>query len=177
MNKNLISMLILALVLANLILTAVIMLTVLPQTKAANNLIAKVAAAIDLDIKGAGGAGIGEGAAVSPEHIEEYSVNGGEPITVNLKPGADGVAHYAIVKSSLSINTKSKDFKKFGSEETLKAKDVTFQSAIQNAISAHTLDELRSNQQAVQEEAAKKICALYGDTDLIVDVAFVATYQ
>lgn len=42
MKKNLMSVLILALVVANLILTAILMISVVPQTKKANELINKV---------------------------------------------------------------------------------------------------------------------------------------
>ena len=42
MKKNLISVLILALVFANLVLTALLIFTILPETKKANNLIGAV---------------------------------------------------------------------------------------------------------------------------------------
>ena len=49
MKKNLISVLILALVFANFVLTAILMFTVLPETQKANTLIEKVCSAIDLE--------------------------------------------------------------------------------------------------------------------------------
>ena len=52
MKKNLMSVLILALVVANLILTAILMISVVPQTKKANELINKVCSAIDLELEG-----------------------------------------------------------------------------------------------------------------------------
>ena len=50
MKKNLISVVILALVFANFVLTALLMFSVLPETKKANTLIEKVCPAIDLDL-------------------------------------------------------------------------------------------------------------------------------
>ena len=50
MKKNLISVVILALVFANFVLTALLMFSVLPETKKANTLIEKVCSAIDLDL-------------------------------------------------------------------------------------------------------------------------------
>lgn len=47
MKKNLISVVILALVFANFVLTALLMFSVLPETKKANTLIEKVCSAID----------------------------------------------------------------------------------------------------------------------------------
>ena len=49
MKKKLISVLILALVFANFVLTAILMFTVLPETQKANTLIEKVCSAIDLE--------------------------------------------------------------------------------------------------------------------------------
>ena len=52
MKKNLISVLILTLVLANLVLTAILVFTVIPQTKKSNALIDEVCSAIDLELEG-----------------------------------------------------------------------------------------------------------------------------
>lgn len=48
MKKNLISVLILALCFANLVLTALLIFTIIPETKKANNLIDQVCQAISL---------------------------------------------------------------------------------------------------------------------------------
>lgn len=109
MKKNLMSVLILALVLANLILTAVLTISVLPQTKQANELVSKVCAAIDLDLEGGN---VDAASAVSLEDVETYNMNAGEAMTVNLKPGEDGVEHYALVKVVLGINKTDEDYKK-----------------------------------------------------------------
>ena len=50
MKKNLMTVVILALVFANFVLTAIMMFSVLPQTQKANELINKVCAAIDLEL-------------------------------------------------------------------------------------------------------------------------------
>ena len=57
MKKNLISVIILALVLTNLVLTALLIFSVLPQTKKANQLIEKVCKAIDLDLNSGAASG------------------------------------------------------------------------------------------------------------------------
>ena len=63
MKKNLISVVILALVFANFVLTALLMFSVLPETKKANTLIEKVCSAIDLDLN--------SGAAITCSEQEE----------------------------------------------------------------------------------------------------------
>ena len=82
MKKNLMSVLILALVLANLILTAILMISVVPQSKKANELITKVCSAIDLELE----SGKEEGAIDVPmSQIEEVKLSDGEKMTINLK--------------------------------------------------------------------------------------------
>ena len=54
MKKNLITVIILALVLANLILTAILVFTIIPQTKKSNQLIDQVCSAINLELQSGG---------------------------------------------------------------------------------------------------------------------------
>ena len=68
MKKNLISVLILALVLANLILTAILAFTIIPQTKKSNELIDQVCSAIDLELES------GSNISVPIENIELYNM-------------------------------------------------------------------------------------------------------
>lgn len=49
MKKNLITVIVLALVLVNLVLTAILTITILPETKKANELITQVCSAINLE--------------------------------------------------------------------------------------------------------------------------------
>ena len=50
MKKNLMTVLVLALVLVNLVLTAILTISILPETKKANELITQVCNAIDLEL-------------------------------------------------------------------------------------------------------------------------------
>ena len=53
MKKNLMTVIILALVLVNLVLTAILAFTIIPQTRKSNQLIDKIASAIDLELEDA----------------------------------------------------------------------------------------------------------------------------
>lgn len=55
MKKNLMSVLILALVLVNTILTAILAIGIIPSVKKSNQLVETVASAIDLELNGANG--------------------------------------------------------------------------------------------------------------------------
>ena len=52
MKKNLMSVLIMALVFVNVVLSAVIMITLVPAAKQSNELITKVSSAIELELEG-----------------------------------------------------------------------------------------------------------------------------
>ena len=87
MKKNLISVVILALVFANFVLTALLMFSVLPETKKANTLIEKVCSAIDLDLNSGAATGTSN---ISIDDQEIYKVSEGEDLTTNLAEGKDG---------------------------------------------------------------------------------------
>ena len=72
MKKNLMSVIILALVFANFVLTALLVFTILPQTKKANQLIEDVCAAIDLDLNSGTATGTSN---VPMEQIEVFKLN------------------------------------------------------------------------------------------------------
>ena len=114
MKKNLISVVILALVFANFVLTALLMFSVLPETKKANTLIEKVCSAIDLDLNSGAATGTSN---VSIDDQEIYKVSTGEDLTTNLAEGKDGKTHYAVLNVSLVLNKKSDNYKKYTQEQ------------------------------------------------------------
>lgn len=91
MKKNLMTVVVLALVLVNLILTAILTITILPETKKANELITQVCSAIDLELKS--GSVTSSITNVPIDQVVTHDVNGGESMTVNLKESADGKEH------------------------------------------------------------------------------------
>lgn len=173
MKKNLMSVLILALVVANLILTAVLTISVLPQTKQANELIGKVCAAIDLDLEG------GSLDVVSTVPLDQqisHNLNGGESMTINLKPGEDGVQHYAVMKVSLSFDKNNKDYKTYGTAEQLADKENLMQQCVYTTVGGHTVDEMRNEETAIREEILKALRQMY-DSDFVVSVSYTVTYN
>ena len=117
MKKNLMTVIILALVLVNLVLTAILAFTIIPQTRKSNQLIDKIASAIDLELEDGSSK---DTAAVPVEDIEVYDIEAS--FTVNLSPSGDGKDHVAVFSIGLSLNTKSDGYKSIGTEG-LKAKE------------------------------------------------------
>ena len=111
MKKNLMSVLILALVLVNLILTGILTITILPQTKKSNELVNKVCSAIDLELESGDGT---ESASIPMDQVETYKIE--DAMTINLKTGADGETHYVKLTASISMDSKNDGYKTYGED-------------------------------------------------------------
>ena len=170
MKKNLISVIILALVFANFVLTALLIFTVLPETKKANKMIDAVCSAIDLDVNS--GAGSNQ-LSVPIDQTEEFKVNGGETMTMNLAQGADGKSHYAVLSVTLLMNTKSDAYKKYGanSVEGLTAKESIIKNDINQVIRSYTIDDFNNDVTGVQDQILSDLQDMFG-SDFIVGVNF-----
>ena len=166
MKKNLITVVILALVLANLILTAILTITVLPQTKKANELITQVCTAINLELKG--GDIRSDVSSVPIDKQATYDVTG-DDMTINLKDSGDGKQHIAVLAVSISMNTESDGYKKYG--ETMADRNSQIRSEITSVVSGFTYEEFTANQQGVQDAITADLQKLF-DSDFIVGVGF-----
>lgn len=164
MKKSLLTLITFALVLVNLVLTAVMALTIVPEVKNVNGLIAKISESIDLDIQ-AGDEKTG-GATFSIESIEPWSIT--DNMTINLKPGEDGKDHFAIAKVTLSKNTKSDVYEQYGD---LTLYEDVIRGEINTIVSGYTVDELKSDTTSVLEEIKNRLNTIFKG-DLIADVTF-----
>lgn len=167
MKKNLMSVLIFALVLVNLVLTAVLTFSILPATNNANALITKVAAAIDLELS-TGDADTTEDVAVSDQVV--YNVpSDGETMTINLKDGGDGEDHYAVVSAYITLNSKDDDYETYYS--SISDKESLIKNEIINVISKHTKEDMENNADIVTDEILTNLRDLY-DSTFIIGVGF-----
>lgn len=168
MKKNLMSVLILALVVANLVFTAVLTFSILPSTKNANKLIEDVSQAINLELNAGKTTGQNN---VPVGDLEAYNVDAGEKLTITLKKDSDGTDHFAVVSVYLSLNSKHDDYATFA--PTMDSKVSMIKSFIINAVSARTKAEINDSevQAEVLEEILENLQALY-NSDFIVAVGF-----
>ena len=100
MKKNLISIVILALLIVNIVLTAVMMFSVTSTNKKTAALVTDVAAAINLDLGGKEEEKAAE--SVPMANIVTYTI---ADMTIPLKKGEDGKDHYALLSVTLSMNS------------------------------------------------------------------------
>lgn len=170
MKKNLITVITLALVVMNLVLTVILTITILPETKKANELITKVCSAIDLDLESGSAT---SNADIPIDQIDVYDIE--DQQTINLKSSGDGKDHFAVITVSISMDKKNKDYKDLQPEVENKVELI--KSEINNIVSQYTIDEIKNNQSAVQNEILKDLQKMFG-SDFIVAVGFpTAQYQ
>lgn len=164
MKKNLMSVLILALVLVNTILTAILAIAVVPSMKKSNQLVETVASAISLELNGAEGGAV---ANVPMDQIVTFDLE--DDMTINFKPGDDDKDHYVVLKASISMNEKGEGYKDYGEDIGTKASII--KNEINNVVSSYTYEEFRDDQQGVQDKIAKNLRKTF-DSDFIVSVGF-----
>lgn len=165
MKKNLMTVIILALVLVNLVLTAMLAFAIIPQTKKSNQLIDKIASAIDLELEDGGNKGEIQ---IPVEDIEVYDIE--SSFTVNLSPSGDGKDHVAIFSIGLSLNKKSDGYKSIGTEG-LKAKETLIKNDINTIASGYTIEQFRADEQGVKNAILEAMQDMFG-SDFIVGVSF-----
>lgn len=170
MKKNLITVITLALVVVNLVLTVILTITILPETQKANELITKVCSAIDLDLESGSAT---SNANIPIDQIEVYNID--DEQTINLKQDGHGKDHFAMITVSISMDTKNSDYKDL--KPQVEEKVNLIKGDINNIVSQYTIDEIKNNQSAVQDEILKDLQKMFG-SDFIVAVGFpTAQYQ
>lgn len=163
MKKNLISIVILALLVVDIVLTAVMMFSVMSTNKKTAALVGKVATAIDLDL-GEDINGEKEVKVVSIADTETYTI---ADMTIALKRGEEEKEdHYAAISVTLSMDSKSKDYKKYGD---LSTREDLIKGEIYEVVGQHTMDEIKADQQMIKDEILDRVQTLF-DSDFIFDV-------
>ena len=170
MKKNMISILILALLIVNVVLTAIMMFSVVGTTKKTAKLIDGITTALSLEVGDSNVQSEGESqeiADVPMKDIEVYKIE--DSMTIPLAKGVDGKDHFCLVSISLSMNTKDKSYKEYG--ETVSEKEDLIKGEIVSVISGYTIEEAESDQDAMRKEILNRIQTMY-DSQFIFNVIF-----
>lgn len=163
MKRNLLSVLVLALLVVNIVLTAILMFSVVGTNNKVASLVTDIGTILQLEMGGANG----EAEELHVEDIEMYNIP--ESMTIHLKTAEDGKDHYCIVSVALSVNTKHDDYKKHG--ETIGNYESLIKGEVDQVIGNYTKEEAEANKEAIADEILTRIQELY-DSTFIVDVVF-----
>ena len=155
MKKNILTIVIMAATLINVILSAVLVFSVMPAMNKTSNLIDKVASVIDLEIEDANA----EDQEYTIDDLQTYTKTYDSTVNINLKKEAgDDSNHYAqLAGFTISFNSKAEDFSKIN--ESIQTNDVYVDDIVKETISSYTVSSL--DLVKVRSEIVKKIQKKY----------------
>lgn len=166
MKKNLMSIIILALVVVNLVLTAIIMFSVVSANRKTVALVDNIAAILDLEMND--GSAEEEGStAVSVTDTQVYDI--ADSMTIALRPSSDGTDHYALVEVSFSLNKTSEDFETY--QPLLAERESKIKSEIIDVIGSYTKEEAMADIPGLQAAILQKVQNLFG-SDFVYEAYF-----
>ena len=154
-----------AIVLINTILTGLLIFTIVPSANRTNQLVSKVASIVDLELESPGSDKL------TVLDIVKHEIDG--ELTINLKKGADGKAHYALLSVTLSMNSKHKDYAELS--EKVGDFDSDIEEFVNLEFSNYTMDEILNNKEEVKDEVKEKVLAKISDlfqSDFIINISF-----
>lgn len=164
MKRNLLSVLILALLVVNIVLTGIMMFSVVGTSKKTAALVTDIATILQLEVGPADGEGKED---LNVDDIEMYNIT--DSMTIHLRTAEDGRDHYCIVSVALSMNKKHADYKKYSGK--LADYESLIKGEVDQVIGNYTKEEAEANKEAIADEILTRIQDLY-DSTFIVDVVF-----
>jgi len=145
-------------------MSVVIVFSVLPTTNKINNLVTQICSALALDLESKG-----DGSeSFKIEDMEEIPI-GEEEMIIPLKSGEDEKDHYCTVEVAVIANNKHEDYDKY--VKSITEKESLVKDAINSEISEFTIEEFKSNPEAVQDAVCERLQKLF-NSRFIVKVAF-----
>lgn len=173
MKKNLLSVLILALLLVNLVLTSIMMINVVSTNSKTAEMVNSILVAMNLELYEPGQTG----PQVSLDDTDTYDmeemmiplaastiVNEDGSVTVDTKQS------YIMFTLSLLQDKTNKDYKKMGGEENIAAQASLIKDAVNQVAGNHTLEDFQTDFDGIREEILKEIQKLFG-SDFIYKIA------
>lgn len=168
MKKNLMTVLILALLVVNLVLTAITMISIVPSAKKSNELISEICTALDLELASGRSANL---SSVPIGNLVPYTMDGS--LTINLRNSDDGEDHYAIVSIVLSLDNSNEDFEELGEKGIMaNVYDSNIKNIVNDVVHTYTKEEFNADPERAEKEILEKLQGFF-DSNVVVDVGFV----
>lgn len=145
MKKNMLSIITLALLLVNIILTAVMMFSTTSTNRKVADLVTNITTALNLELTAPGEKSPEE--QISLADTEVYALTGSMTIPTAVEADAEGKSKqgYLMCNVSFSINTKHSDYKKNGSAEAMAGREELIKDIVNSVVSKHTISELQAD--------------------------------
>ncbi len=162
------SVIILALVTVNLVLTGIIMFSTVSANRKTIALVDDIASILSLELESSSGEEqAAEEEMVLPENSEVYDI--ADSMTIALRTSNDGKDHYAMCSVSFSINKEDEDYKTY--QPMLAAKESKIKSEIIEVVGQYTKEEAQANVHGIEEEILKKVQEMF-DSSFVYEAYF-----
>lgn len=168
MKKNLLTIIILALLIVNIVLTSIMMFSVMGTNKKTADLVTNIATALNLELTVPGEE---EVEVISLADTQVLNLTGSLTVPLKVEVTADGEAmaqRYMIFNATLSMNTKHEDYETYS--ETISDYEQLIKSAIGDVVSSHTETEYRNDPEGLKNEMLKAVQNLF-QSEFIYNVA------
>lgn len=172
MKRNLLSIIILALLVVNIVLSAIMMVTVSSASRKTAALVSDISTIIGLEINGLPASDVA-GSTVTMADTAVYNIT--DEMTIPLKNDEEGKSHYAVGNVSLSLDKKHEDYSTYN-EESLAASEGIIKDIIFSVIGNYTMEEARDNSEQIKSEILEKIQEKFG-SEVIYGVSFNFLYS
>lgn len=167
MKKNLMSVIILALVLVNVVLTAIIMFSTVSANRKTVALVNDIATVLDLELTDGSVESEATAVSVAVQDSQVYDIP--DSMTISLKPSEDGSEHYALVEVSFSLNMKNDDYKTY--QPLLAERESKIKSEVIDVIGSYTKEEAMADVGGLQKAILQRIQTMF-DSDFIYEAYF-----
>ena len=172
MKKNLLTIIVIALLIVNIILTGIMMISMVGTNKKTSDLVSDIAAVLNLEL------GIEEEEEIVEIPMsQQYIWNLTEKMEIPLQSedilDTEGNVtgkkdHYVVFNIAFSLDTKSKGYKEYG--ENIAEYESIVRDAVTTVVSKHTIDDCRDDFDTIRKEVLDAVKALF-DNDLVYNVA------
>lgn len=164
MKKNIFSIIITALTVVNVVLTAILFFVMMPTFQKTNELVTKVASVLNIELV-EGGASIEE--QYKPSDLEYTDVAFDAQQTINLSASQDGKAHYALFDGyTVAVNTEADDYDDYKTDK-ITSYQSTITDIIRSVMQSHNNDNI--SEERIKKEALEQIREKF-DTKAIVEI-------
>jgi flagellar FliL protein len=171
MKRNMLAIIILALLVINTVLTGIVMLSVMQTNQKTATVISDIAAALELEA--GGGAGTSSGFARQASDITAAETANFEITDIQISLAKTDSGQAAILQCSLNISmdTVNSDYATLGSSESLAGATSKIKSIANEVVSQYNYDNISDNQAAIEREILYKVHD-YFCSAFIYDISF-----
>ncbi len=162
MKKNLLSVIILAFLIINIVLTSIMMFSVMGTNKKTGELVTNIATVLKLELTEPGEVVVPD---VKLKNAVIYTFE--KSTRIALESDEDG-EHYITFNLTIMMNSKHKDYKTYG--ETISEKETLMKDALATALSSFTVEECKADKETLKSTMLKAVQSVF-NSDFIYKVA------